>query len=380
MKINNRLNRIGEYGFKNLQKIKNDLLDKGMTIYDFGVGDPDLNININIIEALQDALKYDKFNKYPPYEGILDLKKEIRNYYRNLYDVDLDLDEILITLGAKEALAYIIPALCDDDDNIIITNPGYPVYENASKIWGVNPFKCPIKEHRNYLPNLKNICEEILKSSKAFIVNYPNNPTGACANFDFFNEFRSLCNKYDIIAINDGAYNEITKVPISILQGDKDKKSVEIGSFSKIFNMTGFRLGYVVGNKYVIKSLLKIKANLDSGVFSPIQHSGITALKLGDKYMESIFNIYTTRKTILKSILNKKGIKYFDGEGTFYLWCLTPLNYTTDEFCQELLNNYGIIVTPGYVFGYLGYGYFRISLTLEKELIEKSFSKLKNYN
>ncbi|MFA6939364.1 MAG: aminotransferase class I/II-fold pyridoxal phosphate-dependent enzyme [Clostridiaceae bacterium] len=381
MKINNRLNMIPEKSFYSLDEISERLNKGNKELYNFGVGDPTIKIRKEVMEGLLEGLKIDKFNNYPPYSGIVELKREIIKYYKNLYNVNLDEDQVIITIGSKDAIVSLIPAVCNFNDSIIITEPSYPIYKSVCSLWGVNYNKIPITESNNYLPNL-NINERILNESKILLINYPNNPTGAAANDKFYQDIIKLADKYNLILVNDGAYNEIifNDKPISLLQFDNNKKSIEIGSFSKIFNMTGFRIGYAVGNKEVIKAMLRIKKNLDSGQFIPIQYAAISALRLGEEYRLDVCSEYYNRKEKLISILKSKNINFFNSKGGIYLWCNVPKGYSIDEFCYELIEKYGIIVSPGYNFGTTSYGYFRIALTGGAEMIEKAFSKLKVYS
>ena len=382
MKTNNRINSISEYHFKKIEELKNNLLKSGKQIIDLSIGDPDLKVNNRITEELVKSLRLEGFNKYPPYEGLNELKKQIIKYYDEVYSVSLKLDEVIILIGSKEGISAIIPAICDIGDTIINPMLGYPVYETCSKLWGCKSYNIRLLEENSYLPNFNEIPKAILSESKLFFINYPNNPTGATANEGFYEDIISFCKKQNIMLCNDGAYNEIInplKKPISLLQFDKDKLCVEFGTFSKIYNMTGFRLGYAVGNKAVINAISKIKSNLDSGQFLPIQKAGIEALKLDRDYVNSIRKIYYSRKIVAENILKQKNIKFFSGDGTFYLWCRVPKEFTTDEFCEQLINNYGIVVTPGYCFGKSGEGYFRIALTRNEEVINNCLSVLKTY-
>jgi LL-diaminopimelate aminotransferase len=383
MKINNRLCNIKEYHFKEIDDIKNKMIAQGKEIIDFGIGDPDISVHKDIIKGLVDSLQYNDFNKYPPYDGINELKKAIIKYYREIFQVYLDMDEVLVLIGSKEGISNIIPAVCDIGDYVIVPNPRYPVYEMCSYLWGCKPYKVPLKEKNNYLIDLSNIPDEIRKKSKLMIINYPNNPTGAIANNKFYNEVLNYCIQNDIVLCNDSAYNEIireNKEPVSLLQTDLRKKSIEFGTFSKTFNMTGFRIGYAVGNRKVLKALLKVKSNLDSSQFKTIQYAAVSALNIGRDYIKHIRKIYDDRRNIAEEILKQKGIRFYKGDGTFYIWCKVPSSYTTDELCREFLSSYGIIVTPGYAFGDLGHGYFRIALTKDRDVIYKTLNRLRVYN
>lgn len=383
VKINNRIARLGEYHFKKIDDKKNKILSEGKEIIDLGIGDPDLPVHPSILKELIEGLSVKDFNKYPPYDGIIDLKKQIIKYYADVYSVKLDLDEVLVLIGSKEGISNIIPAVCNFGDGVIMTDPSYPVYETAANLWGAVPYKIPLKQKKDFLPELKYIFENNILRSKLFIINYPNNPTGAVANGSFYNDIIKFCSSNDIVLCNDSAYNEIieeNKAPISLLQYDKDKKScIEFGTMSKTYNMTGFRIGYAVGNKNVIKALLTIKSNLDSGQFKPIQYAAIKALTLDRSYINSIRHIYNDRRKSAEIILTNKNINFFKTSGTFYIWCKVPNNYTTYEFCSEVLEKYQIVITPGYSFGNLGHECFRIALTKDRATIERALNKLSVY-
>lgn len=382
MILNNRLSNISEYHFQRLETIKKDIIKTGKKITDLSIGDPDLPVEKNIIQALIDGLKLKNFNKYPPYDGIEKLKKAISKYYEEIFSVKLELNEILILIGSKEGINNIIPAVCDFGDYVIIPTPSYPVYKTCCDLWGVKSWSLQLTEENSYLPKFEDIPKEILGKSKMMVLNYPNNPTGAVANSEFYKEIIRLCSKNNILLYNDGAYNEIIKEgeePLSILQFDDKKKCIEFGTFSKIYNMTGFRIGYAVGNSSIIKSLLKVKSNVDSGQFIPIQYAASEALKLSRDYINKIRKVYDIRRNTAKKILKEHNIHFFDGDGTFYIWCRTPSKYSTEKFCEELLYKYCIVVTPGNAFGSIGKEYFRISLTEDTEKIETALNSLEVY-
>ena len=380
MKINNRLSNVNEYHFKNIDDIKNEISLTGKKIIDLSIGDPDLEVHSKITDALIDGLKEVKYNNYPPYDGIIDLKKAVIKYYHQVYSVSLNLDEVIILIGSKEGISNIIPAVCDIGDCVIVPEPAYPVYSICSKLWGCVPYTVPLKRKEKYLLNTDTIPIEIIKKCKLIFMNYPNNPTGATANSEFYKRIIKFSYDNNIVLCNDSAYNEIIEVDkdaISLMQYDTKRQCVEFGTLSKTYNMTGYRIGYAVGNAKVINAILKIKSNCDSGQFIPVQKAAIAALNLERDYVHYIRKIYDERRKIAKSVLIEKNINFFDTEGTFYLWCKTPKNYTTNEFCEELLVNHGILVTPGNVFGKLGYDYFRIALTKDKLIIEEALKSLK---
>jgi len=382
MKINNRLSNVDEYHFKKVDDIKNKALNSGMKIIDLSIGDPDLMVDSKITDALIEGLKSEGYNNYPPYDGIIEMKEAVLKYYNDVYSVRLNLDEVIILIGSKEGISNVIPAVCDVGDCVIVPEPAYPVYSICSKLWGCIPYTVPLTQSNGYMPNLDVIPEIIVNKCKLMFINYPNNPTGAVASCDFYKRIIKFSYDNNIVLCNDSAYNEIIKVgkePISLMQYDVKRQNVEFGTLSKTYNMTGYRIGYAVGNAKVINALLKIKSNCDSGQFIPVQKAAIAALNLERNYVQNIRKIYDERRDVCKNILRQKNIDFFDSEATFYLWCKTPKNYTTNEFCEELLINHGIVVTPGNVFGKLGYEYFRIALTKDKFIMEEALKSLKKF-
>jgi LL-diaminopimelate aminotransferase len=380
MKINNRLSNVNEYHFKKIDDIKNEAILTGKKIIDLSIGDPDLEVHSNITDALISGLKGKRYNNYPPYDGLIELKKAVITYYYNVYSVSLNLEEVIILIGSKEGISNIIPAVCDIGDCVIVPEPAYPVYSICSKLWGCLPYAVPLNQKDGYMLNIANIPTEIINKCKLIFINYPNNPTGAVATSEFYKSIIKFSYDNNIVLCNDSAYNEIIKAnknPISLLQFDGKRQCVEFGTLSKTYNMTGYRIGYAVGNAKVINDLLKIKSNCDSGQFIPLQNAAIAALNLERTHIQNIRKIYDERRDVAKSILLQKNINFFDTEATFYLWCKTPKNYTTNEFCEELLTHNGIVVTPGNVFGRLGYDYFRIALTKDVLIIKEALKSLK---
>lgn len=379
MKINNRISELYEYHFKALETTKVAMINDGVDILDLSIGEPDLEVKQEIKKALIESLNYDGFNKYPPYEGIDELKEEVKAYYLRRYNVKLENNEIIILIGSKEGLNNLIPAICNIGDIAITPSLAYPVYRTSCKIWGVENYPVPLLSSKEYFPDIYNIPMNIKDKAKLMMINYPNNPTGAILSYDFMNECREFSLSKDIVLCNDNAYGDIInkgEKPISILMKGKENM-IEFGSFSKTYSMAGFRLGYAVGDNKVIRALSTIKSNVDSGQFISIQKAGIEALKLGDDFIDYVRDIYEKRRQQCEELLNYRNFEFFKGKGTFYIWVKTPKGYSSKEFCNYLLKEYGILVTPGQVFGYQGYDFFRISLTEKLEKIKKAFLRIK---
>ncbi|SHF31520.1 aminotransferase class I/II-fold pyridoxal phosphate-dependent enzyme [Caloramator proteoclasticus] len=382
MKLSNRLNRVPKYIFSRLDELKTSYNAKGIKVIDLSIGDPDIETPEFIVDYLTEALKYPNYHKYPPYDGIEELKMSIANYYKRRFNVDLDYkDEVAVLIGSKEGIAHMFLALTDIDDYVIIPDPAYPVYRASAYIAGCNVYTMPLTYEDKYLPRLENIYEEVKRKAKLLVTNYPNNPTGAVSNIDFFTKLIKFGKENDILIANDAAYVEIlsnAQKPLSILQvaGAKDI-AIEFGSLSKLFSMTGWRIGYVVGNKEAISKIVSVKSNFDSGQFIPIQRTAAFALDFSDVYVDFINDIYRERRKIVVDTLRSKNLTVFDSEGTFYVWFKIPDNYKSEEFCTMLLEKAHVLITPGNAFGDRGEGFVRISLTCNSLDLREAMDNIK---
>lgn len=381
MKIVNRTAKIPRYIFSKFDEVKKNLKEKGIKVIDLGIGDPDNPTPPLIVEEMAKCIKNYDNHKYPPYNGIDDFRKAVAEHYHNKYNVELDYQtEIAALIGSKEGLAHLFLALCDPGDYVLIPDPAYPIYQASSIIAGCSIYKMPLTEANNYLPNLNNIYPEVAKKAKVLVVNYPNNPTGAIANIEFFQKLIDFGKENNVVIVNDGAYMDIHKigemVP-SLLQvpGSKDV-GVEFGSLSKSFNMTGWRLGYVVGNKEVINKLVGIKTYFDSGQFPAIQQVGAYALRCGEESINTINKLYEHRRAIAVEKLEKKGFSVYESKGAFYIWLKVPKGYQSIEFSSLVLEKTGVLITPGNAFGSYGEGYCRISLTVDTKDLEEAMIRL----
>lgn len=380
MKTSLRTEGIPKYIFSELDEIKKELIKKREVI-DLGIGDPDIPTPKLIVEAMSRFINNSENYRYPPYSGIDEFKIAVAKHYKRNFNVDLDYEtEVVSLIGSKEGIAHLFFALTDPLDYVILPDPAYPVYKAAALISGCNIFNMPLYEKNNYLPDI-NIDRNILEKTKLLIVNYPNNPTGAVADENFFKELISFGINNDIVIVNDGAYLDIYGCdrPLSILQIPYAKDiAVEFGSLSKSYNMTGWRLGYVVGCKDVLKKLMIIKTNFDSGQFGAIQQAGVMALNEGDYFINYINNIYSERRKMVVDILKQNGFNVYDSKGTFYVWFKVPKGYTSIEFCKKVLKDEAVIITPGNAFGSLGEGYCRISLTVESSKLKEAVIRISN--
>lgn len=378
-----RIKELPPYLFVEIDKMKNEALKKGVDLIDLGIGDPDQKTPDFIIKELGEALKNEAHHHYPSNYGLLNLRIAISDWYQRRFKVDLDPEsEILPLIGSKEGIAHIPLAFIDPGDIALIPNPAYPVYQAATIFAGGQPYDIPLLEKDNFLPNLDDIDPFILKKSKMLFLNYPNNPTGAVANEEYFERVVRFARRNNIIVCHDAAYTEIyfdQKKPLSFLEIEGAKEvSIEFHSLSKTYCMTGWRIGFVVGNSKIIKGLAKVKSNIDSGVFQAIQCAGIAALREDFGFVDNLRNIYQERRDIIVDGLNKLKWKTKKPEATFYVWICVPPGYTSSELSKTLLEKTGIVTTPGVGFGKYGEGYIRAALTVDKAQLQEAIIRLGN--
>ncbi len=382
MKIAQRIQTIPPYLFAEIDKKKEEAIKRGVDIISLGIGDPDQPTPNNVIEKLRESVQDPKTHDYPPYTGTVEFRQAVTLWYKNRFGVDLDPDnEVIALIGSKEGIAHIFLAFIDPGDFSLIPEPGYPVYKTATLFANGFPYIMPLLEENDFLPDLEEIDEEIAQRAKLMFINYPNNPTAAVADKTFFEKVVKFAQKYDILVCHDFAYSEMTfddyKASSFLeVEGAKDV-GIEFHSLSKTYNMTGWRLGFVVGNKETISALSIIKTNIDSGVFKAIQEAGIEALTGPQDDIEKMNKIYTGRRNVVISGLNKLGWNLKPTKATFYIWIPTLNKMSSMEFSNLLLEKAGIIVTPGIGYGEYGEGYVRIALTVEEKRLEEAMERMK---
>ena len=382
MKIAQRIETIPPYLFAEIDKKKEEAIKRGVDIINLGIGDPDQPTPNNIIEKLRESVKDPKTHDYPPYAGTAEFRQAVTLWYKNRFGVDLDPDnEVMALIGSKEGIAHIFLAFIDPGDFSLIPDPAYPVYKTGTLFANGFPYIMPLLEENNFLPDLEEIDEDIAQRAKLMFINYPNNPTAAVANKDFFEKVVKFAKKYDILVCHDFAYSEMTfddyKASSFLeVEGAKDV-GIEFHSLSKTYNMTGWRLGFVVGNKKAISALSIIKTNIDSGAFKAIQQAGIEALTGPQDNIEKMNKIYTGRRNVVINGLNKLGWNLKPTKATFYIWIPTLNKMDSMEFSNLLLEKTGIIVTPGIGYGKYGEGYVRIALTVDEKRLEEAMERLK---
>jgi LL-diaminopimelate aminotransferase len=377
-----RIGQIPPYLFAEIKKKKAELIKQGIDIIDLGIGDPDLPTPQHIINKLIDEMHDPRNFKYPNFIGCNEFRHAVANFYYEEYGVIIDPDtEVLALIGSKEGIAHIIPTMIDPGDYVLIPDPSYPVYRMATLIANGQCFDMPLKRENNFEPDFTIIPNNILERSKLMFLNYPGNPTSATVDLHFFRKAVSFAKRNNIPIAHDSAYNMVTfndyKAP-SILQieGAKDIV-VEFGSLSKTFNMTGWRIGYVVGNKDIIKALSILKSNTDTGQFTPIQKAAAFALNSDKRCITNHNTVYKERMTAMIDGLYSIGIKVEPPRGSFFIWAPVPKGYTSVEFVKNVLDQTGVILTPGSSFGSCGEGYFRVSLSVPSIRLYEAVDRIK---
>jgi LL-diaminopimelate aminotransferase len=376
-----RISQLPPYLFKEIDDKKNRMMQKGMDIIDLGIGDPDLPTPPHIIEAMAVSVKDPANHRYPSYSGMEELRYAIAEWYLHRFSVNLDPDsEVLVLIGAKEGIAHLSLAFIDPGDIALIPTPPNPVYQSGTLFAGGKPYFLPLQAKNGFLPDLTTVPSDVAEMAKMLWVNYPNNPTAAVAERGFFEELVTFARRYGILVCHDLTYSEIAfdgSKPMSLLEIDGAKDMcIEFHSISKTFNMTGWRIAFAVGNREAIQGLGSIKSNLDSGVFQAIQIAGIEALTSHQNSIYEIGKVYERRRDIMVKGLNDSGFELHPPKATFYLWVPVPHPYTSVHLATRLLEEAGVVVTPGNGFGSAGDGYIRIALTQDEKRLSEAVERI----
>jgi len=372
-----RLRKLPPYLFAELDEMKTRKEKEGVRVIDFGVGDPDLPTPEHVVKEIQRAVGKVENQKYPSYAGKNEFRESVSEFYKRRKDVDVEPERIIALIGSKEGIAHLPLAFVESGDYVLYTEPGYPVYHSSAIFAGGEPYELPLEEENNYLPDLENIPDDVAKRAKILFLNYPNNPTTAVAEMDFIKEAVDFCIDNGIILAHDAAYSEIAfdYRPRSFLEYDRAFECViEFGSLSKTYNMTGWRIGYALGNEEAVNGLLKVKTNVDSGVFNAVQDAAIAALKGNDSVIEQNNEVYRERRDVLVSGLRKLGFDVKEPKATFYVWL--KVGMSSIDFARRLLDEAGVLVTPGVGFGKSGEGYVRFALTRDVSVIEEALKRM----
>ncbi len=383
MQLSNVVNNLPPYHFADAKKKIAERRAAGVDVISLSMGDPDLPAPQAVIDRFCSALQETENHRYPEYRGMRALHEAISAWFARRFEVHLEPErDILPLIGSKEGLVYSATALLNAGDIALTPDPYYPAYVTAATTLGAEPYMLPLLEQNGYLPELEKIPASVLQRARVLWLNYPNNPTSACADRPFFEHVVDFARKHNLVIIHDMAYAEVyfdDFRPMSILQipGAKDV-AVELHSLSKTYNMAGFRIGMLVGNPTIVDAVGRLKSNIDSGIFRPVQYAAIEALQMSATWLEQRNAIYKRRRDLLVEGCNAAGMHTATPLAGLYVWSHIPAGFTSREFAEWLFDKTGVFVTPGTNFGEAGEGYVRISITETEERLRAALERMRS--
>ncbi len=374
-----RLKTVQEYYFsKKLREVRG-LITEGRPIINMGIGSPDMAPSENVIKAIKDSLNDKNAHQYQSYQGLPELRGAIADFYKTKFGVELDaLTEVLPLMGSKEGIMHISMAFLNEGDTVLIPNPGYPTYTSVSKLVGAEPKYYELNEGKDWFPDLEELEKEDLSKVKLMWLGYPHMPTGAMATEEQFEKLIAFAKKKNIVLINDNPYSFVlNENPMSILsvEGAKDV-ALELNSLSKTFNMAGWRVGMLLGNQENLKSILKVKSNMDSGMFYGVQKGAIAALRSSQEWFDNLNKVYSDRKESMLKLVAKMGCTYSANAAGMFIWAKLPDGIpSAEKFIDDVLYDKDIFIAPGTIFGSNGEGYIRFSLCVTEEKIQEAIDR-----
>jgi LL-diaminopimelate aminotransferase len=385
MQISERIRSMPPYHFAKTAQLLAQKRAQGIDVIPLTMGDPDLPTPDAVIDRLTEAARDPANHRYPSYYGFPELRQGIAAYFARRFGVELDPDrEIALMLGSKEGLAHLALVMLDPGDVALIPDPGYTTYSMGTLIATGEPVTFPLLAERGWLPDFTTIPSDLARRAKLLWINYPNNPTGASATRQFFEEAIAWGREHDVLIAHDNAYVDVTygtAKPISILEipGAKDI-AVELHSFSKAYNMAGFRVGMIVGNPDVVGAYSTLKTQIDTGMFNVVQHAALAALDLPESWIRERNSVYERRRDVLLAACRKAGLEVATPEASLYLWPQVPVGETSQSFTDRLLDATGVFVTPGANFGSHGEGYVRIALTVPDARLDEAARRIAEFH
>jgi LL-diaminopimelate aminotransferase len=379
-----RLQKIPPYLFVTLRNKINKARAEGVDVINLGVGDPVDPTPQSIIDELCRQAKIPINHQYPIDEekGMLPFRQEVARWYSKRYEVELNPEgEVLGLIGSKEGCHHFILGIVNPGDVVLMTDPGYPAYRASIYMASAEPYTMPMLAENDYFPDFDRIPPEILRRAKAMFLNYPNNPTGACATRAFFSKAVEFAKAHDIAICHDNPYSEVVfegqeRLSFLSVPGAKEV-GIELNSLSKPYNMTGWRIGMAMGNKDILTALCKVKENTDSGIFNAIQYAAIVALREEDGNIEKMLNIYLRRRKLVLETFERIGLGFKPQKGTFYLWIPVPKRMTSLDFTTALFEKASVVIAAGTAYGRHGEGFVRISLTVPDKRLEEAMARIK---
>ncbi len=383
MQPSERLSRIPPYLFAELERKIAARKAQGVDVISLGIGDPDRPTPALIVEAMQEAVSEAETHRYPSNRGRADFRGALSDFYERRFDVDVDpATEIIPAIGAKEAIFNLNLAFLDPGDVALASDPGYPVYTAGPLLAGAEPVVTPLEPELGFAPDLDAISQETARRAKLMYLNYPNNPTGAVVPEGFFARVVAFAREHDILVVHDNAYSETTydgyRAPSFLATPGAREVGIEVFSLSKGYNMTGWRCAAVVGNAQAIETYWRLKTNIDSGLFEAVQLAGVAALSPdADAEVASMNELYRRRRDLVCEALAKIGVQIAPPKGTIYVWAPIPAGFASSAaYCEHVLEQAAVVISPGSAYGPSGEGWFRISLTTPDERLSEAVERL----
>jgi LL-diaminopimelate aminotransferase len=383
MKPSERLSRIPPYLFAELERKIAAKQAAGVDVISLGIGDPDRPTPALIVEAMQEAVSEPETHRYPSNHGRGDFRQALSDFYARRFDVAIDPDtEVIPAIGAKEAIFNLNLAFLNPGDVALAADPGYPVYTGGPLLAGGEPVAMPLVPELGFVPNLDAIDEQTARRAKLMYLNYPNNPTGAVVPQGFFERVVDFARTYEILVVHDNAYSEITydgyRAPSFLATPGAREVGIEVFSLSKGYNMTGWRCAAVLGNAQAIETYWRLKTNIDSGLFEAVQLAGIAALSPdADAEVASMNELYRRRRDMVCEALAKAGVHVTAPKGTIYVWAPVPAGFESSAaYCEHVLEQAAVVVSPGAAYGASGEGWFRIALSTPDERLAEAVQRL----
>src|SRR3954447_2113548 len=385
MRLSRRIEQLPPYLFVEITRKIAEKRAAGVDVISFAIGDPDIPTPKHIMDSMHAAADDPANHRYPESDGLPELRHAIADWYQQRFGLTFDPDkEVLPLIGSKEGIANIAYCLIDPGDVALVPDPGYPVYAIGTMFAGGEPYYMPLKEEDGFLPDLNAIPEDVARRAKVLWLNYPNNPTAAVADLAFFEEAVRFAKKYDIAICHDGPYSDVAYdgyKPVSFLQAEGARDvGIEFHSLSKSFNMTGWRIGMAVGNATLIDALFRIKSNVDSGINQAVQRMAITALEGPQDCIDEHNEIYQRRRDRVVEALRACGMRVQAPKASLYVWARVPDGFKSAELAARLIEDVGVVVTPGSGYGQYGEGYVRLSLTTADERVEEGVRRLYDWS
>jgi len=382
MRETERLGRIPAYVFAELERKLAEKKAAGVDVISLGIGDPDTPTFPHIVEAMQRAVADPSTHQYPSNRGRKEFREAVASFYDKRFGVELDPEtQVMPAIGGKECIYHLNFAFLDEGDVALAADPGYPVYTGGPLLAGAEPVLMPLVPERGFVPDLSAIPENKLDRARLMFLNYPNNPTGAVAPDGFFGEAIAFGREHDVLVVHDNAYSELTfdgyVAPSFLAEPGAMDAGVEVFSLSKAYNMTGWRCGAIVGNADAIAHYWKLKTNVDSGLFEAVQVAGAEALNAKQDPVKGMAQTYARRRDLVIGALREIGIDIEPPKGTIYVWAPVPEGHTSASFAEEVLEQAGVVVSPGSSYGPNGEGFFRISLTVPDERLTEAVERMR---